>query len=166
MPISRRNSRSSTDTTRPLTRASPAVGASKPVSSLTVVDLPDPFGPRKAKIVPRGTCTVTLRTAVTFRNVLVRPRASIAQGSVSVGIRLMIERWEVASRLVKMQEWIEGTLFVPVARPALDETVLAIELERRRECVARPGLQREARVTASLSLGDDVLEYRRAYTLA
>ena len=26
------------------------------MSSLTVVDLPDPFGPRKAKIVPLGTC--------------------------------------------------------------------------------------------------------------
>src|SRR5688572_11651067 len=86
MPIARRNSRSSTDTMRPFTHASPAVGSSRPVSSLTVVDLPDPFGPRKAKIVPLGTCRVTPRTAVTVPNVLVRPRASIAQGSPSLGI--------------------------------------------------------------------------------
>src|SRR4030095_8028104 len=86
MRISRRTSRSSTDTTRPVTRASPAVGASRPVSSLTVVDLPDPFGPRKAKIIPLGTCNVTPRTAVTVPNVLVRPRASIAQVLVSVDI--------------------------------------------------------------------------------
>ena len=31
-------------------------GRKSPVRSLTVVDLPDPFGPRKPKIVPLGIC--------------------------------------------------------------------------------------------------------------
>ena len=61
----------------PATRTSPAVGASKPVSSLMVVDFPEPFGPRKPNSVPAATCKFRSRTAITRPNVLVTPRASM-----------------------------------------------------------------------------------------
>ncbi len=38
----------------PLTEASPAVGCSRPVIILTVVDLPEPLGPRKPKMDAPG----------------------------------------------------------------------------------------------------------------
>src|SRR5260370_36774651 len=51
-------------TFRPHTTASPEVGASNPVSILTVVDFPAPLGPRKAQIVPMATSRVRWSTAV------------------------------------------------------------------------------------------------------
>jgi hypothetical protein len=44
---------------------------------LTVVDFPEPLGPKKPKSVPGATCRLRLRTAVTEPNVLVTPRASM-----------------------------------------------------------------------------------------
>src|SRR5450759_139750 len=41
----------------------PRVGFSKPSSSLTVVDLPEPFGPSRPKTSPRRTSKSTLSTA-------------------------------------------------------------------------------------------------------
>ena len=46
----------------------PAVGASSPASMRIVVDLPEPFGPRKPKMPPRGMSKLTLSTAVKSPN--------------------------------------------------------------------------------------------------
>ena len=52
----------------------PAVGASSPASMRIVVDLPEPFGPRKPKMPPRGMSKLTLSTAMKSPNRRVRSR--------------------------------------------------------------------------------------------
>src|SRR5512133_701573 len=58
----------------------PFVGLSRPSRSLTVVDLPEPFGPSRPKTSPRRTSKSTLSTARAFGRpqksltILVRPR--------------------------------------------------------------------------------------------
>src|SRR5271155_368989 len=47
----------------PKTSMWPFVGFNRPSSSLTVVDLPEPFGPSKPKTSPRRTSKSTLSTA-------------------------------------------------------------------------------------------------------
>src|SRR5580704_11587193 len=47
----------------PKTSICPLVGFSRPSISLTVVDLPEPFGPSKPKTSPRRTSKSTLSTA-------------------------------------------------------------------------------------------------------
>src|SRR5207248_8929036 len=64
-------------TFKPHTDASPDVGASSPVSILTVVDLPAPLGPRKAQIVPLATSSVRWSTAVKPPKRRVRSRHEI-----------------------------------------------------------------------------------------
>src|SRR5262249_23459928 len=81
-PILRLSATLSTATGSPVIRTSPEVGDSKPVSSFTVVDLPEPFGPRKPKIAPRGTWRFRLLNAVKDPNFLVSPRASMSQASI------------------------------------------------------------------------------------
>src|SRR3954447_27076312 len=58
---------------------------------------------------------------------------------------------------VKMQELIEGTLFVAGETLSVDEAVLSIEVERGLESSAGTGLQRKTRVTSLAGLGDDVI---------
>src|SRR6476620_3190933 len=58
--------------------AVPSVGGSRPVSIFMVVDLPQPFEPRKPKISPRSIDSVTWSTAVNLPNRQVRPCASMA----------------------------------------------------------------------------------------
>ena len=58
--------------------AVPSVGGSSPVSIFMVVDLPQPFEPRKPKISPRSIESVTWSTAVKLPKRRVRPWASIA----------------------------------------------------------------------------------------
>src|SRR5439155_7204053 len=67
-------------------------------------------------------------------------------------------RW--LCRQVKMEELIEGTLFIGAERLSVDEAVLSIELDRGLESRARTGLQRKARITSLPGLGDDVVENR------
>src|SRR5579871_353426 len=50
-------------TSRPPTVAEPEVGRSNPQSMRMVVDFPAPLGPRKPKISPRRTSSVTWSTA-------------------------------------------------------------------------------------------------------
>src|SRR5580698_4321728 len=50
----------------PKTSMCPLVGFSRPSSNLTVVDLPEPFGPSKPKTSPRRTSKSTLSTARAF----------------------------------------------------------------------------------------------------
>src|SRR2546429_8332421 len=60
----------------------PFVGYSRPSSSLTVVDLPEPFGPSKPKTSPRRTSKSTLSTAFALGRpqkslkIFVRPRTA------------------------------------------------------------------------------------------
>src|SRR5262245_26671023 len=91
-PILRLSATFSTATGSPAIRTSPAVGSSKPVSSFTVVDLPEPFGPRKPKIAPRGTQRFRSRTAVKEPNCLVSPRASISQASIFLLLKFLLSR--------------------------------------------------------------------------
>ncbi len=62
--------------------APPLVAGSRPVSIFIVVDLPQPFEPRKPKISPRPMRMLTWSTAVKSPNRRVSPSASIA-GTVS-----------------------------------------------------------------------------------
>src|SRR5688572_5838872 len=77
----RRTPAGSSVTSRPTTRAVPAVGCSSVVSMRRVVDLPAPLGPSTATISPFPTSRSRARTASTVslptRNERVRPRASI-----------------------------------------------------------------------------------------
>jgi len=52
----------------------PLVGASRPASIRIVVDLPEPFGPRKPKICPRGTSKLTRSAATNAPNFRVTSR--------------------------------------------------------------------------------------------
>src|SRR5262249_46796069 len=65
----------------------PSVGARRPVSIFIVVDLPQPFEPRKPKISPREMRKLTWSTAVKLPNRLVRPSASMAGTSESSEVR-------------------------------------------------------------------------------
>src|SRR5579859_5649194 len=64
-------------TFRPQTSAVPDVGASRPVSILTVVDFPAPLGPRKAQMEPAGMSRFRLLTAVKSPKRRVRLRHEI-----------------------------------------------------------------------------------------
>src|SRR5208283_3218374 len=71
----------------PKTSMCPFVGLSKPSSSLTVVDLPEPFGPSRPNTSPRRTSKSTLSTARALGrfqkslNTLVRPRTETTTSS-------------------------------------------------------------------------------------
>src|SRR5438477_7839402 len=66
----------------PNTSICPLVGYRRPSSSLTVVDLPEPFGPSKPKTSPRRTSKSTLSTALALGRpqkslkIFVRPRTA------------------------------------------------------------------------------------------
>src|SRR4030095_2934215 len=62
----------------PPIKASPLVGGKNPVSIFTVVDLPDPLGPRKPKSEPLGISRLRLRTATRRPNFFVRFWVSIS----------------------------------------------------------------------------------------
>src|SRR6516164_7878646 len=81
MPISLASRRRSSHGTKPATRAQPPDGYSSPVSNLSVVDLPAPFGPMNATRSPASIVKLTPATAVNEPprarwNVLVRLFAS------------------------------------------------------------------------------------------
>jgi hypothetical protein len=59
----------------PSSRMLPALGVSRPISIRMVVLLPEPFGPRKAKITPRSTSRSMPSTAVNSPKRRVSPRA-------------------------------------------------------------------------------------------
>ena len=56
----------------------PLVAGRKPTSIFIVVDLPQPFEPRKPKISPGGILKLTWSTATKSPNLRVSPSASIA----------------------------------------------------------------------------------------
>src|SRR6266849_1229929 len=58
-----RTSSPSRSTSNPSTLACPSVGARRPHKIRMSVDLPEPLGPRRPKISPRGTCSVTASSA-------------------------------------------------------------------------------------------------------
>src|SRR5262245_56473170 len=53
-----------------------------------VVDLPDPLGPRKPRILPRGMSKLHLRTAVKLPNVRVKSRTDTSTSSFAMGFTL------------------------------------------------------------------------------
>src|SRR5579875_1555637 len=63
-------------------RACPPSGASRPMIMRIVVDLPEPFGPRKPVTTPGRTVKLRSSTAVFGPYRLVRPIASITQAIV------------------------------------------------------------------------------------
>ena len=65
--------------------AVPSDGGSNPVSIFMVVDLPQPFEPRKPKISPRSIDSVTWSTATKLPNRRVKPLASIAISALPAG---------------------------------------------------------------------------------
>jgi hypothetical protein len=65
----------------PATVTSPLVGASRPSTSRIVVDLPEPFGPRKPVTIPGLTENDRSFTAVVSPYRFVRPLASIMRSS-------------------------------------------------------------------------------------
>ena len=77
-PTLRRISMSSDPIGLPYNLAQPEVVGRSPVSIFIVVDLPQPFEPRKPKISPRAIRKLTLLTAMKSPNRRVRPSASIA----------------------------------------------------------------------------------------
>src|SRR5450631_4292244 len=76
----RRTSAAWVATSKPATAAKPDVAGSKVVSTLIVVLLPAPLGPRRPKISPGATDRSMLSTATTVLKVRVRPRISTARG--------------------------------------------------------------------------------------
>ena len=106
--------------------AVPSVGGSSPVSIFMVVDLPQPFEPRKPKISPRSIESVTLSTAVKVPKRWVRPCASIAISAVvwrgGIVTSLCPRRFSSGSRAMKQRS--RSSVFVraissagvPVAR--------------------------------------------------
>jgi hypothetical protein len=58
--------------------ALPALGATKPQSMRMMVDLPEPFGPRKPNISPSSTARFTRSTAVKFPKRIVNWSATMA----------------------------------------------------------------------------------------
>src|SRR6188472_781088 len=77
----RRSASASRGTSSPSTEISPAVGVNSPQSMRIVVDLPEPFGPRKPYTCAAGTVRSTWSTATRVLNRLVNPRARIAVSS-------------------------------------------------------------------------------------
>src|SRR5262245_52236868 len=77
----RRSASASRGTASPSTEISPEVGVKSPQSIRIVVDLPEPFGPRKPYTCEAGTVRSTWSTATSALNRLVRPRARIAGSS-------------------------------------------------------------------------------------
>src|SRR6266516_1398208 len=65
-------------TLNPPTEASPSVMSVRPVSSLIIVVLPAPFGPRSPKTVPSATFRLTWSTAVSFPYTFVRFSVTMA----------------------------------------------------------------------------------------
>src|SRR6266567_5667994 len=65
-------------TLNPATEASPSVMSVSPVSSLIIVVLPAPFGPRSPKTVPSATFRLTWSTAVSFPYTFVRFSVTMA----------------------------------------------------------------------------------------
>src|SRR5437763_12982307 len=60
----------------PFHKICPAVGCNTPANILTVVDLPDPFGPRYPVTCPGKTENDTWSTTARLRYFLVNPRTS------------------------------------------------------------------------------------------
>src|SRR6266480_900180 len=69
------------------------VGYNRPSINLTVVDLPEPFGPRRPKTSPRRTSKSTLSTARALGRfqkslkILVRPRTETMTSPLECGVR-------------------------------------------------------------------------------
>ena len=106
-PTRIRVSRLLASTVSPNSFASPSVAGKRPVSIFMVVDLPQPFEPRKPKISPRSIVKFTALTAVNLPNRRVRFLATMA-GSAPVSTRGGIVNLRGAAALLLGQERHEG----------------------------------------------------------
>ena len=70
---------------QPSTSISPALGFSRPQSMRIVVDLPEPFGPKKPYTSRRCTVRSSPSTAASEPKRFVRPRARIAMSALAMG---------------------------------------------------------------------------------
>jgi len=91
-------------------------------------------------------------------------RSNVCRGNLFLGQRG--DGCPLAVLQVKMEELIEGTLSVAAESLAVNEAVLAVELERWLERRAGTGLQRKARIPSLAGLGDDVIENRGSDSLS
>src|SRR5580704_19120438 len=79
----------------PKTSICPLVGFSRPSISLTVVDLPEPFGPSRPKTSPRRTSKLTLSTARALGRLqkslktFVKPRTETTASPFDCGVRIV-----------------------------------------------------------------------------
>src|SRR5213594_2786345 len=107
----------------PKTSMCPLVGCSKPSSILTVVDLPEPFGPSSPNTSPRRTSKSTLSTARALGrpqkslNTFVSPRTATTTSLEEVVVRsgsVAIMRSAVAVLApVRVPVWLYQTKFSP-----------------------------------------------------
>ena len=81
-------------------KTSPLVGRNIPVSILTVVDLPEPLGPRKPNNVPFGIRNSRSRTATRSPNALDSLCVSIS----NIATALRIQGWELSNTTALMPE--------------------------------------------------------------
>src|SRR5580658_7642133 len=76
----------------PKTSMCPLVGYNSPSNILTVVDLPEPLGPRRPKTSPRRTSKSTLSTARALGRpqkslkILVKPRTATTPGAEAISV--------------------------------------------------------------------------------
>src|SRR5450755_4791235 len=101
----------------PKTLMCPFVGFSKPSNSLTVVDLPEPFGPSRPKTSPRRTSKSTLSTARALGrfqkslNTFVSPRTDTTTSPLDCGLRVADCRFgsvKVIRRSRVCERWQQG----------------------------------------------------------
>src|SRR3954468_3380258 len=102
---------------RPRIRIPPAVGESKPVSILMVVDLSAPFGPRKPKKRPRSTFRLMWSTAVKLPKRRTRLKVSTAgdaliSGEIVSGMPCFVRGAGINSQAAQELLWRNPVLMV------------------------------------------------------
>src|SRR5205085_2926666 len=101
----------------PSTDSDPLVASSVPVSIRITVVLPDPLGPMTPRIVPWGTCSVTLSTAATSPKRRETPSIETTMDGLGSGTRAGV--WHVLCLVRQMP--VLGGLENSLARTALRE---------------------------------------------
>src|SRR5690606_30376714 len=148
----RRSSSACSGTRRPSTSIWPSLGVSSPHSMRMVVDLPEPFGPRKPYTLARGTVRSTPSTARSWPKHLLRPRARMAIPSPSACIaELHPER--------QARRQVASSLQFDLGQVAQARGVLAGERVVRGERGLAAHHAHAARI-AALTLGTDMHAHR------
>ncbi len=108
----------SADTSSPATRAVPLVGASRLVSIFRVVDLPAPFGPRKATSSPGATSRSTPRTASTVSLPTRNVRVSFSVWIIRFPIPYVVLSYILYAVRSSSHNWQDASMTTPPGDPA------------------------------------------------